>query len=200
MIPQRLQRRGGGQAIWLLEAGRESRACGESQPKPLANILQQGGNAVDAAVAALLALFVIEPSMTGLGGYGGSMVMCDAKSGACTRPSTRHRAPRRFDLTKFDAKSSKHGYLAVGVPGNLAGIILALRQHGTIPFKELAQAAIGLAENGIAVSPTLTTEFKGLVADIDPVSKRAYSSERRSGHRSDLEAAGLGAIAATVVR
>jgi gamma-glutamyltranspeptidase/glutathione hydrolase len=64
--------------------------------------------------------------------------------------------------------------LAVGVPGNLAGIILALQRHGTMPFKELAQAAIGLAENGITVSPTLTTEFKGLVADIDAVSKRAY--------------------------
>ncbi len=155
--------------------GRQGIACLRREPAEAArNILQQGGNAVDAAVAALLALFVIEPSMTGLGGYGGSMVMYDAKSGAVSTVDSTSRAPRRFDLTKFDAKSSKHGYLAVGVPGNLAGIILALRQHGTIPFKELAQAAISLAENGIAVSPTLTTEFKGLVADIDPISRRAY--------------------------
>jgi gamma-glutamyltranspeptidase/glutathione hydrolase len=67
------------------------------------DILQQGGNAVDAAVAALLALFVIEPSMTGLGGYGGSMVMYDAKSGGVSAVDSTSRAPRRFDLTKFEA-------------------------------------------------------------------------------------------------
>jgi gamma-glutamyltranspeptidase / glutathione hydrolase len=155
--------------------GRQGIACLRREPAEAArDILQQGGNAVDAAVAALLALFVIEPSMTGLGGYGGTMVVGDAKSGTASAVDSTTRAPRRFDITMFDAKSSKHGYRAVGVPGNLAGIIVGIRQHGTMPFKELAQAAIALAENGITVSPTLTTEFKGLVADIDPVSKRAY--------------------------
>jgi gamma-glutamyltranspeptidase / glutathione hydrolase len=155
--------------------GRQGIACLRREPAEAArDILRQGGNAVDAAVAALLALFVIEPSMTGLGGYGGSMVMYDAKSGHVQTIDSTSRAPRGFDIAKFDAKSSKHGYLAVGVPGNLAGVILAMRQHGTMPFKDVTQAAIALAENGIKVSPTLSTEFKGLVADIDPISMRAY--------------------------
>src|SRR6185312_10030334 len=105
-------------------------------------------------------LFVIEPSMTGIGGYGGSMVVYDAKSGRVSTVDSTTRAPRRFDLSKFEAKSANHGYLAVGVPGNLAGIILALKQHGTMPFKEVAQAATGLAENGFQVLPKLSKEFE----------------------------------------
>lgn len=155
--------------------GRQGIACLRREPAEAArDILRQGGNAVDAACSALLALFVIEPSMTGVGGYGGSMVMYDAKGGRVRTVDSTTRAPRRFDLTKFDAKSATHGYRAVGVPGNLAGIILALHDHGTMPFSGVAKAAIGLAENGFPVLPKLSKEFAGLVTDIDPISRHAY--------------------------
>jgi gamma-glutamyltranspeptidase/glutathione hydrolase len=158
-----------------ISGGRQGIACLRREPAEAArDVLQQGGNAVDAAVAAILVLFVIEPSMTGLGGYGGSFVMYDAKSRRVRTVDSTTRVGRNFDVTKFDAKTSKHGYLAVGVPGNVAGVDVALREHGTMPFAKLAKAAIGYAENGIKVSPTLSQEFKGLVADIDPVSMRAY--------------------------
>jgi gamma-glutamyltranspeptidase/glutathione hydrolase len=158
-----------------MSGGRQGIACLRREPAEAArDVLQRGGNAVDAAVAAILVLFVIEPSMTGLGGYGGSFVMYDAKSGRVRTVDSTSRVPRKFDVAKFNAKTSKHGYLAVGVPGNVAGVDVALRDHGTMPFADLAKAAIGYAENGIKVSPTLSQEFKGLVADIDPVSMRAY--------------------------
>ncbi len=78
--------------------GRQGIACVRREPAEAArDVLQHGGNAIDAACSALLALFVIEPSMTGVGGYGGSMVMYDAKSGGVrTVDSTTRAAALRF--------------------------------------------------------------------------------------------------------
>ena len=138
------------------------------------DVLNDGGNAMDAAVAAVLALFVIEPAMTGLGGYGGSIVIYDAKSDSVRAIDCTSRAPRRLDASKLNAKTINHGCLAVGVPGNVAGVDLALREFGTRPFSELASHAIALAADGFKVSPTLTAQFNGLLKDIDPVSRKAF--------------------------
>jgi gamma-glutamyltranspeptidase/glutathione hydrolase len=150
-------------------------ACSRSEAAEAArDTLLQGGNAIDAAVAALVVQCVVEPSNVGLGGYGGSLVYCEAKTGRVHAIDFTSRAPREFDPARFTQASGQHGYLAVGVPGIVAGVELALERFGTKPFKHLAHHAVALAENGIVVTPALSSAFKRLNQSLDPISRRAY--------------------------
>jgi gamma-glutamyltranspeptidase / glutathione hydrolase len=154
---------------------RQAVACSRREAGEAArDVLLQGGNAIDAAVAALFVQCVIEPSNVGLGGYGGSLVHYHAKTGRVQTIDFDSRAPRRFDPTRLNESTARHGYLAVGVPGILAGIDLALREYGTKPFKTLAKQALALAENGIIVTPRLARSFDQLLRDFDTVSRQAY--------------------------
>ena len=155
-------------------AARLSPARARKRLKRLAPILQQGGNAIDAAAAALLVQCVIEPSNVGLGGYGGSLVYYQAKTGRVHTVDFDSRAPRTFDPATFSEAAGLHGYLAIGTPGVVAGIDLALRQFGTMPFKTLAAPALALAEDGFPVTPKLAASFNGLLKAIDPVSRQAF--------------------------
>lgn len=155
--------------------GRQAIACLRKEAAAAArDILQQGGNAIDAAAAALVVLCVIEPSNVGLGGYGGSLVYYEAKTGRAHAIDFDSRAPRQFDPAKFTQADGRHGYLAVGAPGVVAGIDLALQQYGTLPFKALARHGLKLAEDGVAVTPQLAGSFSALSKNIDAVSRRAY--------------------------
>ncbi len=150
-------------------------ACSRREAAEAAReVLQQGGNAIDAAVAALLVLFVVEPSKVGLGGYGGSLVVYRAQSNRVHAIDSDSRAPRKFDSATFNEAAATHGYLAVGVPGNVAGLDLALREHGTLPFKTLAKHSVSLAENGVIVTPQMAASFNSLQKNLDPASRRAY--------------------------
>jgi gamma-glutamyltranspeptidase / glutathione hydrolase len=135
-------------------------------------MLQDGGNAVDSAVAAMLALCVVIPGSVGLGGYGGSAIIRLAKPKSTGqvpshgRPPTadrRHpqvfaidfdsRAPlcfREGDVTA-DSQSSYYGARAVTVPAVIAGLEVLLSQFGTKSWKEVSQPAIHLAEAGFDV-------------------------------------------------
>ena len=136
-------------------------------------ILQQGGNALDAAVAALLVEFVIAPSYAGLGGYGGSFVYLPGQNEKSPRGRFDRAGAAKLDLAALNKSSANHGPLAVGVPGNVAGIDLALREFGTMPFGTVAKRAIEIAEQGTPVTPGLSAKFAAL-KNIDPVSRRAY--------------------------
>ena len=103
------------------------------------------------------------------------------------------RAPRRFDPNRFNESTARHGYLAVGVPGILAGVDLALREYGTKPFKTLAEHALALAENGIIVTPRLARSFDQLLRNLDTASRQAYfphgvPAEGTTWVQADLEA------------
>jgi gamma-glutamyltranspeptidase/glutathione hydrolase len=137
------------------------------------DILLRGGNAVDAAVAALMALCVVDPGKVSFGGYGGSMVVYLAKTRRVHAIDFTSRAPLRLDLAKFNAKTQLHGYLAASVPGIFAGIDLALREFGLLPFKTVAEPAIALAENGVTITPYLALLFARL-NDLDEPSRRAF--------------------------
>lgn len=137
------------------------------------DVLLAGGNAVDAAVAALMVLCVVDPGKVSFGGYGGSMVAYLAKTRRVHTIDFTTRAPRNFDLARFNATSAVHGYLAVSVPAIFAGIDLALREYGTLPFERLAEPAVALAENGITVTPYLGISFERW-NDLDPASRRAF--------------------------
>jgi len=122
-------------------------------------ILQQGGNAVDAAVAVSLALAGCEPYSSGLGG-GGFFVWFDASSGGVktldareTAPASAHRDMYLVD-GKPDSDLSRNGPLAVGVPGLVAGLWELHSKGGTMPWRELVEAAAQTVKF-ITVSPML---------------------------------------------
>ncbi|MFN2375657.1 MAG: gamma-glutamyltransferase, partial [Candidatus Binatia bacterium] len=124
-------------------------------------ILQRGGNAVDAAVAAALATGVVNPSSSGLGG-GGFVVIWNASKQRAATIDFRESAPRSaFEAMyvapggQLDAKASKTGPLAVGVPGELRGLEMALRRHGRLRFADVAAPAIRIAREGFAIEAHL---------------------------------------------
>jgi gamma-glutamyltranspeptidase/glutathione hydrolase len=158
-----------------LVGGRQAVACSRREAAEAArDTLRQGGNAIDAAVAALLVQCVVEPSNVGIGGYGGSLVYYEASTNRVHAIDFTSRAPRKFAPDRFTEESGQHGYLAVGTPGIVAGIELALARFGTLPFKSLSRHAVALADNGIVVTPGMARAFHRLDEQLDPVSRRAY--------------------------
>lgn len=139
-----------------------------------AGVLKQGGNAVDAAVAATMALCVVMPSSLGFGGYGGSMVVYLAKERRVTAIDFDSRAPLEFRPELFtDPKKAYHGYLAVGVPGIVAGFDLALRTFGTLPWKTVSQHALALASEGVILERGLRDGLEAVARNTDRTSFKA---------------------------
>ena len=140
-------------------------------------ILKKGGNAIDAAVATAMALNVVEPNASGIGG-GGFMTIRFAKTGEVVVLDYRETAPGSATKDLFSSEKSKaekwsiQGGKSVGVPGWLIGMWTALEKYGTLSFSEVAQPAIRLAEQGFAVHPMqngiIKDEFAKLVEYTDP--------------------------------
>jgi gamma-glutamyltranspeptidase/glutathione hydrolase len=130
-------------------------------------ILKKGGNAVDAAVATAFALGVVEPNASGLGG-GGFILVYNAKTKGVTAIDYREMAPLKAtpDMYKLAAdgkvvdNETEQGHKAVAIPGTLAGLTLALKQHGTMSLKDVMAPAIRIAEEGYTVSKTLNAMMK----------------------------------------
>lgn len=131
-------------------------------------ILQKGGNAVDAAIATYLALNVVEPNASGIGG-GGFMVIRSAKTGEVVELDYREMAPASATKDMYASPESKkaqesiEGGKSVGVPGAVMGMFTALEKYGTMKFAEVAAPAIRLAEEGFELAPMqngiITDEF-----------------------------------------
>lgn len=123
-----------------------------------AGILRQGGNAVDAAVAVAFALAVTLPRAGNIGGDG-FITLYSARTGRVHVFDFRSVAPSSATLEGFvDAKGKERaeasfGYTAPAVPGTVAGLERAHRDHGRLPWKTLVQPAIALATNGVVLSP-----------------------------------------------
>jgi gamma-glutamyltranspeptidase/glutathione hydrolase len=118
-----------------------------------ARILEQGGNAIDAAVAIAYALNVVEPQSAGIGG-GGFMLIHIARTGETFAIDSRERAPAKATRDMFvGVPSASLQGVAVGVPGMVRGTALALQQHGNLPLAQVLQPAIRLAEDGFAATP-----------------------------------------------
>lgn len=132
------------------------------------DVLKTGGNAVDAAVSVAFALAVTLPRAGNLGG-GGFMMVHDAERGETTaidyREMSGEAAFRDMYLDEkgeADPEKSRYSGLAVGVPGTVAGMALALDRYGSISLAEALAPAIDLAENGIEVSADLAESLRGL--------------------------------------
>jgi gamma-glutamyltranspeptidase/glutathione hydrolase len=126
------------------------------------DILHAGGSAVDAAIATQLALNVVEPQSSGIGG-GGFMMHFAAASGEIDAFDGRETAPASATPDMFqnaDGKRMKFfeavpGGKSVGVPGLVHMMALAHKKHGKLPWARLFEPAIRLAETGFPVSPRL---------------------------------------------
>lgn len=132
-----------------------------------ADILASGGSAVDAGIAAILVLNLVEPQSSGLGG-GAFLLYYDAGSGEVQSYDGRETAPRAAPQDLFyDAgrplafQQAVAGGRSVGVPGLLRSLELAHRQHGRLRWAELFKPAIRLAEQGFIVSPRLAGLVSG---------------------------------------
>ncbi|MEC8178813.1 MAG: gamma-glutamyltransferase, partial [Pseudomonadota bacterium] len=130
-------------------------------------MLRRGGTATDAAIAVMLALTVVEPQSSGIGG-GGFMVLGDA-DGTVTTYDGRETAPAGATPDWFLDKDgnvppfrdSVRSGLSVGVPGNLALAAKAHAEHGKLPWAELFEPAIALARDGFRVNPRLNKSLSG---------------------------------------
>ena len=141
-----------------------------------AEMLLAGGNAVDAAVAALFALTVVEPMMVGiLGGGMAHLRLPDGRhvvlDGLSTAPGAAHGAmyetvsdalPRYRETA---GRANQVGSLAVAVPGALAGWCRALRDFGTFSIADVTAPAIRLAERGFTATPYLADCVADLASD-----------------------------------
>src|SRR5205809_513449 len=145
-------------------------------------ILREGGNAVDAAVAAAAALGVTEPYVAGIGG-GGFMVVYLADEHRVVTIDGRETAPAAFQPNAFIDPATGQPIpffpqrvtsgMAVGVPGTLATWAGAASRFGTMPLKRLLQPAVAVAERGFVVDPT----FRGQISD-NLTRLQAFTSSR----------------------
>ena len=133
-------------------------------------MLEAGGNAIDAAVAVSFALAVTRPYSTGLGG--GGFMIARMSDGTIIVQDFREIAPAASTPDMFiKAKAaqparpspSEFGYLAVAVPGLVAGRCQALAQWGTMPLAKALQPAINLARNGFPVDDDYVRTAKELL-------------------------------------
>jgi gamma-glutamyltranspeptidase/glutathione hydrolase len=145
------------------------------------DIMKQGGNAIDAAVAVGFALAVTHPAAGNLGGGGFMMIRLANGELACvdyreTAPAAAHKNVYLDSSGEVIPKASTRGYRASGIPGTVAGLCLAQEKFGLLPLKRVLQPAIELAENGFPVSYDLSQSLKGAAKLLGefPESKRIY--------------------------
>jgi gamma-glutamyltranspeptidase/glutathione hydrolase len=148
--------------FWVASVYADGQKVAIASAHPLATeagfeILRQGGNVFDAAVAVSAALAVVEPSGSGLGG-GGYWLLHREKDGFETMIDGREKAPLAAHKTLFlDANGkvinglSKDGALAAAIPGMPAGLVHLSEKYGRLPLAESLKPAIGYAQNGFAI-------------------------------------------------
>lgn len=154
-------------------------------------ILKQGGNAVDAAVATALAVGITNASSCGVGG-GGFMLIYLAKRHHMYALDYRETAPLKSSPTiyfkngKPDEKLAQDGGLAVAVPGEIAGDFAALKRFGTMSFQAVAAPAEKLAGAGFVVSPHLAHEIaqEAEVMKSDPGMAAVFLNPDGSPHKA----------------
>jgi gamma-glutamyltranspeptidase/glutathione hydrolase len=137
-----------------------------------ADVLKDGGTAVDAVVATAFAMAVTFPFAGNIGG-GGFLVYRSA-SGDAVAYDFREVAPAGSSPTmflvngKYDSNRHHNSHVAVGVPGTVAGMHMAWRDHGKLPWRRLLDPAVRLARDGFAVSEGLARSLAGVLDNMKP--------------------------------
>ena len=141
------------------------------------DILSQGGNAFDAAVAVSAALSVVEPYSSGIGG-GAFFLLHRASDSFEVFVDAREKAPGKSDSDMYLDENSNvvprvslDGALAAGIPGLAAGLTHVSEKYGVLPLDQVLAPAISLAENGFSVYERFNTALKVAIA-IDVMSQK----------------------------
>lgn len=120
-------------------------------------VLRQGGNAIDAAVATQFALAVVYPRAGNIGGGGFAVIRFG--DGQVNTLDFREKAPAAATRTMYEdstgtvnSELSTLGHLAVGVPGSVAGMWQLHQQYGSLPWKDLVEPAVLLAAKGFKIT------------------------------------------------
>ncbi len=129
-------------------------------------MLRKGGSAADAAMAMMLALTVVEPQSSGIGG-GGFLLYQDRAAGLLSTINGREKAPAAATPDRFIGPDGKpmgflqalQGGKSVGVPGNIALMALAHKKWGKLPWATVFKPAIRLADKGFVVNKTLESRL-----------------------------------------
>jgi gamma-glutamyltranspeptidase / glutathione hydrolase len=135
-----------------------------------AQALADGGTAVDAAVATAFALAVVHPVAGNIGG--GGFLLLRPVSGEAEAYDFREMAPAAATPTmflkdgKYDVVLHHDSHLSVGVPGTVAGLHLAWKEHGKLPWPRLLEPAIRLARDGFVVTDGLTRSIKDALPEM----------------------------------
>lgn len=114
------------------------------------DVLEEGGNAVDAAVAAAWALSVCEPSASGLGGQ--TTLLCYTSDGATRVIDGHSHAPRLASVATISHEQQQRGHRSCTIPSTPATLQYAHRVHGRLGWERVLAPAIAVAEEGFAVS------------------------------------------------
>lgn len=150
------------------------------------DIMRNGGNAVDAAVAVGFALAVTLPRAGNLGG-GGFMLLHHAASGKTHAIDYRETAPAAASRNMFlddegnvDQKKARFSHASAGVPGTVAGLTLALERFGTLPLPTVMAPAIRLAREGFTVTPDLAESLAARIERLsqDPDTRAVFFDEQ----------------------
>jgi len=123
------------------------------------DILNAGGNAMDAAIAAVAIQGVVEPQMTGIGGD--CFVLYSPKAGSPIAFNGSGRTPGKTDIGKFKGMKdvAPNSADAVTVPGAIDAWCTLNKDHGSMPLERLFKAAIDAAENGFRITPRVAFDF-----------------------------------------
>jgi gamma-glutamyltranspeptidase/glutathione hydrolase len=154
-------------------------------------VLQEGGNAVDAAVTAAAVLAVVEPTMTGIGGDLFAIVH-DGTSRQLRGLNASGRAPFAATPEAFARRGlaaiPARGILAVTVPGAVDGWAELLRTHGTITLERALSPAIEYARDGYAVSEVVAHQWASVtdVLAADPIARRVFLVEGRAPRAGEV--------------
>jgi gamma-glutamyltranspeptidase/glutathione hydrolase len=124
-------------------------------------VLKEGGNAVDAAVATALALAVTYPQAGNIGG--GGFMMIHPTKGDPTCIEYRETAPARATRDMFVKQKDEYGHLVAGTPGTVRGLALAHKNYGKLPWKDVVMPAVKLAEDGFAIEAYTANSLNSLV-------------------------------------
>ena len=147
-----------------------------------AKVLKDGGNAIDAVVATAFALAVTHPTAGNIGG--GGFLLYRSANGDTVAYDFREMAPSGASPTMFtrggryDADVHHNGYLSVGVPGTVAGLHLAWKEKGKLPWTRLVEPAIALAREGFTVSDGLARSLAAVLPEMQkyPASIAQFST------------------------
>lgn len=142
-------------------------------------ILNDGGNAFDAAVAVAAVLNVVEPAMSGMGGYG-TIVIYDSKKQQSRFLNPSSRIPRAVDSDVYRAPTqnylaNRRGAKAVSTPGNVHAWEAMSKEYGNLEWKNLFDPAIRLAEEGFEINSSLSHLIKRAFSSFPEHAQIVYS-------------------------